>query len=83
MLKLLVTGGLGFIGSNFIRIMMEKYEDIYITNLDKLTIGYGSPNKAGKAVVHGEALGENEVRHNQTKPGVGLSRAFLIQAMVW
>ena len=33
----LVTGGAGFIGSNFIRYMFQKYEDIAIINLDKLT----------------------------------------------
>jgi dTDP-glucose 4,6-dehydratase len=39
MLRLLVTGGLGFIGSNFIRLMMEKYGDVQVTNLDKLATG--------------------------------------------
>ncbi|SFR56601.1 dTDP-glucose 4,6-dehydratase [Anaeromicropila populeti] len=34
----LVTGGAGFIGSNFIHYMFEKYGDeIFIINLDKLT----------------------------------------------
>lgn len=36
-MRLLVTGGCGFIGSNFIRFMLDEYEDISITNLDKLT----------------------------------------------
>jgi len=36
-MKLLVTGGCGFIGSNFIRYLLEKYKDIEIINLDKLT----------------------------------------------
>ncbi|MBW9221803.1 dTDP-glucose 4,6-dehydratase [Methanothermococcus sp. SCGC AD-155-C09] len=39
-MKVLVTGGAGFIGSNFIRYMLEKYGDLEIINLDKL--GYGS-----------------------------------------
>lgn len=34
---MLVTGGAGFIGSNFILYMFEKYPDIKITNLDLLT----------------------------------------------
>jgi len=34
---LLVTGGAGFIGSNFIHYMLEKYPDYKIINLDKLT----------------------------------------------
>lgn len=37
MKKILVTGGAGFIGSNFIRYMLNKYPDYQIVNLDKLT----------------------------------------------
>ena len=33
----LVTGGAGFIGSNFIRYMLEKHSNVSIINLDKLT----------------------------------------------
>lgn len=33
----LVTGGAGFIGSNFVHYMLNKYSDIKILNLDKLT----------------------------------------------
>ncbi len=33
----LVTGGAGFIGSNFILYMLNKYKNIKIINLDKLT----------------------------------------------
>jgi dTDP-glucose 4,6-dehydratase len=36
-MKILVTGGAGFIGSNFIIYMMEKYPDYKIVNLDALT----------------------------------------------
>ena len=42
-LKLLITGGCGFIGSNFIRNMLEMYPDYQITNLDKLTYA-GNPD---------------------------------------
>ena len=35
--NLLVTGGAGFIGSNFICYLLEKYSDINIINLDLLT----------------------------------------------
>lgn len=37
MKKYLITGGAGFIGSNFIHYMLKKYEDILLVNLDKLT----------------------------------------------
>ncbi len=33
----LITGGAGFIGSNFVLYMLKKYNDIRIINLDKLT----------------------------------------------
>ena len=36
-MQILVTGGLGFIGSNFIRHILKKYSDYKITNLDKVT----------------------------------------------
>jgi len=41
-LKLLVTGGAGFIGSNFIRHAFNTRRDIHIVNLDKLTYA-GNP----------------------------------------
>lgn len=37
MKKILVTGGCGFIGSNFIIYMLSKYDDIKIINVDLLT----------------------------------------------
>ena len=33
----LVTGGAGFIGSNFVSYMLNKYSDVKIINVDKLT----------------------------------------------
>jgi len=42
-MKILVTGGCGFIGSNFIRHMLRKYPDYEIINLDKLTYA-GNPD---------------------------------------
>jgi len=33
----LITGGAGFIGSNFIRFLLSKHDNIQIINLDKLT----------------------------------------------
>ncbi|KKU54122.1 MAG: dTDP-glucose 4,6-dehydratase, partial [Candidatus Moranbacteria bacterium GW2011_GWE2_47_10] len=36
-MKLLVTGGAGFIGSNFVHYILNKYSDYEIVNLDALT----------------------------------------------
>jgi len=45
-MKILVTGGAGFIGSNFIQFMLRTYPDVRITNLDKLTYAGNLENLA-------------------------------------
>lgn len=37
MRRILVTGGAGFIGSNFVRIVLSQQPDCFLVNLDKLT----------------------------------------------
>ncbi len=46
-MKLLVTGGAGFIGSNFIIHLFGKYPRLKITNLDKLTYAGNLDNLKG------------------------------------
>lgn len=46
-MKLLITGGAGFIGSNFIHFMMMKYPDYQIVNLDLLTYAGNLMNLKG------------------------------------
>lgn len=36
-MKLLITGGAGFIGSNFIQYLLYGYQDVQVVNFDKLT----------------------------------------------
>ena len=45
-MNLLITGGCGFIGSNFIKYMLDNHQDCRITNLDKLTYA-GNPENLG------------------------------------
>ena len=45
-MKLLVTGGCGFIGSNFIRWQLDTYDDVSIVNIDKLTYAGNLENLA-------------------------------------
>ena len=42
MMKWLITGGLGFIGSNFIHFLFENYPEIELVNLDAMTYA-GNP----------------------------------------
>jgi dTDP-glucose 4,6-dehydratase len=43
-MKLLVTGGLGFIGSNFCRFMLKTHPDCELVNADKMGIGANPAN---------------------------------------
>tara|TARA_B100000029_G_scaffold45858_1_gene42260 strand:- start:4161 stop:5213 length:1053 start_codon:yes stop_codon:yes gene_type:complete len=47
MKKLLVTGGCGFIGSNYIRHILKNHEGYHIVNLDKLTYAGNIHNLEG------------------------------------
>jgi len=49
MRRILVTGGAGFIGSNFVRMVLSEYSDCFVVNLDKLTYAGNLENLAGFA----------------------------------
>ncbi len=46
-MKLLITGGAGFIGANFVRHILETYPDYKLINYDKLTYAGNLENLAG------------------------------------
>ena len=48
-MKLFVTGGAGFIGSNFIRHVLAAHADVSVVNLDKLTYAGNPANLADLA----------------------------------
>ena len=47
MKSILVTGGCGFIGANFVRFQLETDPDVAVTNLDALTYAGNPDNLAG------------------------------------
>lgn len=54
MKNIIVTGGAGFIGSNFVHYVVNHHQDVQITVLDKLTYAGNTENLAG--------LSENKVK---------------------
>ena len=50
----MVTGGCGFIGSNFIRYILKHYKPAYVTNVDVLTYAGNLANLDGVTEVHGD-----------------------------
>ena len=46
MRRILVTGGAGFIGSNFVRMVLSEHRDCFVVNLDKLTYAGNLENLA-------------------------------------
>lgn len=65
-MKILVTGGCGFIGSNFIRYQLANRPDVRIVNLDKLTY---AGNPANLASV------ENDPRYRFVKGDIADAKA--------
>lgn len=47
MKRIIVTGGAGFIGSNFVHYVINNHPDVHVTVLDKLTYAGNKENLAG------------------------------------
>lgn len=45
--RILVTGGCGFLGSHFIRLVLERHQDTYVVNVDALTYAANRRNLEG------------------------------------
>jgi dTDP-glucose 4,6-dehydratase len=53
-MRILVTGGCGFIGSNFVRYILQHYKPALVTNVDVLTYAGNLANLDGVVEEHGE-----------------------------
>ena len=51
--KVLITGGCGFIGSNFINYIYDKWTEAQFINLDKLAVG-ASPDNISLDIQQGD-----------------------------
>lgn len=80
-MNIIVTGGAGFIGSNFVFHMLKKYPDYRIICLDKLTYQYGN---AVTSMPYNEQIfvvdKENETTTTQYIPRETLRRVSTPQA---
>lgn len=85
-MKILITGGLGFIGSNFIRYWLKRHPDDQIINLDKLTYAANPANLSdfdsnpNYSLVKGDILDTNLL--DQIVPGVELIVHFAAESHV-
>ncbi len=73
---LVVTGGCGFIGSNFIRDQLKRYPEQSLVNIDKLTYA-GNPENLSD-IDEESAVRVQTGRH--LRPGVRAGRAEVSQA---
>jgi dTDP-glucose 4,6-dehydratase len=65
-MRILITGGAGFIGNNFVKYMLSKYPNYEYINLDKLTYAGNLENLVGissanYSFVHGDICDKNMV----------------------
>ncbi len=87
MLKLMVTGGAGFIGSNFVRYILERYPDYRIVNFDKLTYAGNLENLSGlekdprHQFVQGD-IGDEEAVRSALQKGVDAVINFAAESHV-
>jgi dTDP-glucose 4,6-dehydratase len=77
---LLVTGGMGFIGSNFIRLYLQNHPEDHIINLDKLTYSSNPENLADLSSNPSQRFIQGDIRDEKLLDQ--LTREFPIQAVI-
>ena len=76
MKNILVTGGAGFIGSNFLNYLLAERDDLFIVNLDKLTYAGNLENlkpvegKKNYRFIKGDITNAELVEYIFTKYGI-------------
>lgn len=68
-MRLLITGGAGFIGSNFIRSILKRYPEYEVVNLDKLTYAGNLDNLKDVEKNKNYAFIKGDVRDKETIEG--------------
>ena len=87
-MKILVTGGCGFIGSNFVRYMLDAHPDDTIVNFDKLTYAgnpenlQGVDNSPSYHFVKGDICDRNAVRATMEQFGIDTIIHFAAESHV-
>lgn len=88
MKNILVTGGAGFIGSEFVRHMTQKHDDLHIVCLDKLTYAGNTANLApvedqpNLTFVRGDIADREAVRATMEEYGVDTVVNFAAESHV-
>ena len=77
MISILVTGGCGFIGSNFIRKLLFQDESVSIINLDKLTYSGNINNLKDIIGKKYKTIKKRIIRNHNFKPGIFGNREIM------
>jgi dTDP-glucose 4,6-dehydratase len=77
-MRLLVAGGCGFIGSNFVRFLLEHYQPEFVTNIDVLTYAGNRANLAGVSQRYGERYEffQNDIADREAMEAIFSGRKF-------